>query len=94
MVFPNQLGKPATRKSNERKLKRTMVKAKISLLSMHNLRHTFASQHLAAGTPVTEVAMMMGHSVEILMKVYAHWARGEDSGSQTRLAARIFNGEP
>jgi len=93
LVFPNELGKPVTRKSNERKLKRAMKNAKIMPLSMHNLRHTFASQHLAAGTPVTEIAMMMGHSsTDITLKVYTHWARGEDSGSQTRLAARIFNG--
>ena len=93
LVFPNELGEPVTRKSNERKLKRAMKNAKIRPLSMNNLRHTFASQHLAEGTPVAEIATMMGHSsTKITLEVYTHWARNEDSGSQTRLAERIFNG--
>ncbi len=93
LVFPNSLGGPSTRKANEKKLKRAMKRAKIKVLSMHNLRHSFASQHVIAGTPVTEIALMMGHSsTEVTMSLYAHWAKGEKSDSATKLAGRIFGG--
>ena len=91
LVFPNSLGGPTTRKTNEKKLKRTMERAKIKVLSMHNLRHSFASQHVIAGTPVTEIALMMGHSsTEVTLKLYAHWAKGEKSEAAAVLAGRIF----
>ena len=94
LVFPNSLGRPATRKANEKKLKRAMERAKIKVLSMHNLRHSFASQHLIARTSVTEIAVMMGHSnTDITLKVYAHWAKGEKSEAAAVLAGRIFGGE-
>ncbi len=93
LVFPNSLGGPATRKANEKKLKRAMKRAKIKVLSMHNLRHSFASQHVIAGTPVTEIARMMGHSsTEVTMKLYAHWAKGEKSEAAAVLARRIIGG--
>lgn len=93
LVFPNSLGGPVTRKANEKKLKRAMKRAKIKVLSMHNLRHSFASQHVIAGTPVTEIARMMGHSsTEVTMKLYAHWAKGEKSEAAAVLARRIFGG--
>ena len=93
LVFPNSLGGPATRRANEKKLKRAMERAKIKVLSMHNLRHSFASQHVIAGTPVTEIARMMGHSsTEVTLKLYAHWAKGEKSEAAAVLAGRIFGG--
>ena len=93
LVFPNSLGGLATRKANEKKLKRAMKRAKIKVLSMHNLRHSFASQHVIAGTPVTEIARMMGRSsTEVTMKLYAHWAKGEKSEAAAVLARRIIGG--
>ena len=92
LVFPNVLGGPASRKSNEKRLKRAMQAAELDLLlSMNNLRHSFASQHLAAGTAITEVSRMMGHaSTDITLKVYSHWAKRETSTAASRLAARIL----
>ena len=95
LVFPNSLGGPATRRANEKKLKRAMERAKIKVLSMHNLRHSFASQHLIAEprTPITEIALMMGHSsTEVTLKLYTPWAKGEKSESAAVLARRIFGG--
>jgi len=91
LVFPNVFGGPATRKSNEKRLKRTMKRAKIKPLSMHNLRHSFASQHMIAGTPVTEIAVLLGHSsTEVTLRVYTHWGKGEKSGAAAALAGRIL----
>lgn len=91
-VFPNVHGEPATRKSNERRFKKAMEGAGLRLLSMHNLRHSFASHHIVAGTPLTEISAMMGHSsTDVLLKVYAHWARGEKSTAAAALAGRILH---
>jgi integrase len=48
-VFCDLLGRPMNRKANNRTLKATMERAEIRVLSMNNLRHSFASQHLIAG---------------------------------------------
>jgi integrase len=39
---------------------------------MYDLRHTKASELIAAGMPLTEVAALLGHSVEILSEHYSH----------------------
>jgi integrase len=38
----------------------------------YDLRHTCASLMLRAGTPATDVAEHLGHSIETLLSVYAH----------------------
>jgi integrase len=45
----------------------------------HALRHTHASQLLAAGVPITEVSRRLGHSnPAITLKVYSHFIPGND----------------
>ena len=39
----------------------------------HALRHTHASQLLALGVPLTEVARRLGDRPETVLKRYAHW---------------------
>ena len=42
----------------------------------HVLRHTFATQCLAAGVPIEDVAMMLGHSsTRTTEKHYSHWIK-------------------
>jgi integrase len=65
--------------------------AKIKALTMHNLRHTYASQHLLAGTAPTELSQLMGHADSgITSKVYSHWTHKDYTGSATALEARYF----
>ena len=55
-------------------LKRTLKKAGLRDIRFHDLRHTFASQLLAQGEPVTYVSNQLGHaSPHITWQVYAHW---------------------
>jgi integrase len=90
-VFCDILGRPMNRKANNRALKTAMERAGISVLSMNNLRHSFASQHLIAGTPPLEVSKLMGHSEPgVTLAVYARWCNREESNSETVLAERIF----
>ena len=61
------------------------------MLSMNNLRHSFASQQLMAGATPLEVSYLMGHSSPaVTLAIYARWAKTEKSDSQNRLASRIM----
>jgi integrase len=79
------------RKSNNEAFKTCCERARVRELSMNNLRHSFASQHLITGTGVLEVSKMMGHSDPgVTLKVYSRWAEREESTSEIALAGRIF----
>jgi integrase len=91
LVFVNELGRPMTRKINNRLLAACCKRAEVRVLSMNNLRHSFASQHLIAGTPVLEVSKLMGHSTpDVTLRIYSRWCEREQSKSELALAGRIF----
>ena len=91
LVFANPLGRALNRKANNRRLKQAATRAKVKALSMHNLRHTYASQHLMAGTAPAEISQLMGHAdVGITLKVYSHWTQRDYAGSAAALESRYF----
>lgn len=51
----------------------------------YDLRHAAVSTWLAAGVPVAEVAERAGHTVEVLLKVYARCLDGERATSNRRI---------
>jgi integrase len=51
----------------------------------YDLRHAAVSTWLAAGVPVAEVAERAGHTVEVLLKVYARCLDGERATSNKRI---------
>ncbi len=55
----------------------------------YDLRHAAVSTWLAAGVPVAEVAERAGHTVEVLLKVYARCLDGSRSTSNERID-RLF----
>jgi Phage integrase family len=58
---------------------------------MHSLRHSFASILIAAGTPITEVAGLLGHSSPaVTLRIYSHWLRDLKTGSTDRLASALL----
>jgi integrase len=101
LMFPQANGRPQNRKAVWRALDRAIKKAnenltqdsqKLRRLTVHSLRHSFASIHLMQGTPVPEVSAMLGHaSVDITLKVYTHFIPKMRSDSAKRFAASIFN---
>jgi len=52
----------------------------------YDLRHAAVSQWLNAGVPATEVARRAGHSVAVLLKVYAHCIDGQADTVNKRIA--------
>ena len=90
-VFVDELGRPMNRKANNRMLKACCERAEVRALSMNNLRHSFASQHLIAETSALEVSRLMGHSTpDVTLKIYSRWAEREESTAEVALAGRIF----
>jgi integrase len=42
----------------------------------HRFRHNFASELLAKGIPISEVAAVLGNSAKMVEKVYGQWCKG------------------
>ena len=54
----------------------------------YQLRHTFATEALAAGISIFELARVMGTSVEMIDRTYGHLARDSEDAIRARLDAR------
>jgi integrase len=54
----------------------------------YQLRHTFATEALAAGVSIFELSRMMGASVKTIDKHYGHLAHDSEASVRDRLAAR------
>ncbi|MBI3679764.1 MAG: tyrosine-type recombinase/integrase [Acidobacteria bacterium] len=64
-----------------------MMAAGLKGVSLHSLRHTFASELLSKGVPITEVSERLGHADKnITLAIYSH-AMPADS----RAAAKVWN---
>lgn len=69
-VFTSVDGKPRSHDSFYRAVTSAANRAKLGDVTPHDLRHTCASQMVAAGVPVTTVARLIGDKVETVMRVY------------------------
>ncbi|MCZ6876694.1 MAG: tyrosine-type recombinase/integrase [Acidobacteria bacterium] len=78
-VFANEKGdRPDIGNIKVKNFKRVLRKAGLREIRYHDLRHTYASQLLAQGEPVTYVSQQLGHAnPQITFKVYAHWIPNE-----------------
>jgi integrase len=54
----------------------------------YQLRHTFATEALAAGVSIFELARVMGTSVEMIDRTYGHLAHDSEDAIRARLNAR------
>ena len=72
-VFINSNGRPTTRATYNKALKRIAEKAEIEHLSMHTLRHTFATRCIEAGMRPKTLQMILGHAkINTTMEIYVH----------------------
>lgn len=55
----------------------------------YDLRHAAASLWLNAGVTPTEVARRLGHSVAVLLRVYANCIDGGDDGINERISGAL-----
>jgi len=54
----------------------------------YQLRHTFATEALAAGISIFELARIMGTGVKMIDRTYGHLARDSEQAIRARLDAR------
>jgi integrase len=62
--------------------------ARLQRRGPYQLRHTFATEALAAGISLFELARVMGTSVEMIGATYGHLARDSEQAIRARLDAR------
>jgi integrase len=58
----------------------------------YDLRHAAASLWLNAGVPAPEVARRLGHSVAVLLKVYANCIDGQEATANGRIQGALTAG--
>lgn len=60
----------------------------------YDLRHAAVSTWLNAGVPATQVAEWAGHSVGVLLQIYAKCIAGQEAVALERIATALGSGEP
>ena len=65
-----------------------LSRAGIARRGPYALRHTFATEALAAGVSIFELARLMGTSVAMIDRTYGHLARDAQEPILARLEAR------
>jgi integrase len=60
----------------------------------YDLRHAAVSTWLNAGVPPTQVAEWAGHSVQVLMRVYAKCIYGQQEAARRRIEAALHDDTP
>jgi integrase len=56
---------------------------------IYDLRHACLSGWLNAGVPPTQVAKWAGHSVDVLLRIYAKCIDGQDETAKRRIAEAL-----
>ncbi len=78
-VFKGATGHVTTRRMLCHYWSHLQKMADIPYRKFHALRHTHASQLLAAGVPITEVSRRLGHAnPAVTLKIYSHFIPGND----------------
>jgi integrase len=78
-VFLNSAGKPIDENRPRRVFAKVLARAGLSNHTVYDLRHTFATLHLAKGHPITYVSAQLGHaSPSTTLRWYAHWVPTKD----------------
>jgi integrase len=88
LVFINAAGNPTDESRVRKRFARVLKKAEITGHRLYDLRHTFATQLLAKGAPITYVAAQLGHArPSTTLQWYARWLPQAGAGFVDRLDA-------
>ncbi len=73
LVFINRTGFPTKNSTYDTALGKRCVKAGIKKISMHDLRHTFATRFVEASNNYKYLSVMLGHSsIKVTIDLYVH----------------------
>lgn len=82
-------GRPYDSNAPRRWLQLLCRRAGVTTISPHGLRHTYASLALDAGVPVQDVARQLGHTVQTLLRTYAHFLGDGQRRAATAIGAAL-----
>jgi integrase len=92
-VFADELGDPLEPESVSKAFSRQVERAGIRRITLHGLRHTFATLGLEAGVDVLEVAAVLGHSSPAITQGICQHTRPERKRGGNRADRRGGLGE-
>ena len=77
-VFTNEKGKPIDKNIWRRRVfKKTLERAGLRKIRIHDLRHTYATLRTCKGDNIGDVSNQLGHhSVKLTLDIYYHWIPG------------------
>jgi integrase len=96
LVFPTTLSSPMLGDNLlKRNLRPLLEKVGLSPLTFHELRHTFATFHLASGEKPKVIQEILGHSsIKTTMDTYSHVIPGMQEEAAERLQRLLFGSTP
>lgn len=97
LLFTTKTGRPINTSHAAVVVKRAAVAVGAQRVHFHALRHYYASGLITAGVPVQDVAAVMGHTVAMTMKTYAHVLEGYQDrvrAASSVVGCGIFAGSP
>jgi site-specific recombinase XerD len=74
-LFATKFGQPIGPRGLQRLVRKYMREADITLASVHTLRHTFATHHVAQGTSLRTVQEVLGHASLKTTSIYVQLAQ-------------------
>lgn len=73
LLFPDEMGSPMDDKRPLRRLKALERELGLPGVTIHGLRHSYATRLLELGEPIQSISKLLGHSsIELTQSVYAH----------------------
>jgi integrase len=88
-VFTTELGEPLRPDRLTRVFEHLRAKTDLPRISLHDLRHTFATLALADGANLKALAEYLGHSETVLLSRYAHVVRGANEALGRRMGELV-----
>ena len=72
-LIRNAWGEPPSSYWCDKHMRQLIEDNNLPHITMHGLRHTYASMLIASGVPVSEVSAQLGHaSIDITLRTYTH----------------------
>jgi integrase len=78
-VFTNEKGRVIDKDNWRRRIfYKTLEKAELRRIRIHDLRHSYASLRISKGDNIADVSKQLGHhSVKLTLDIYYHWIPGK-----------------
>ena len=89
-LFPSEAGTKLLQSNVRRAFKDALERAQLpARIRVHDLRHTAATNLIAAGNDISTVQYITGHrDTKVLLEIYSHYQQGRDREAVEKVEAR------